>query len=272
MIAPGYSFKHSKDLPDIRKTLPKGEINVGLIIDKYSPWRQNKEGSEETKIDFIVDVLNNSQKKKKIPSKIFPLNVYSNYFNRYKTILNSLRNEGYHINNFDAKLRWRLAVNLGEESVYETSISLHRNYSIPIIPGSAVKGCARTWALNYNDLNGENDTKIQKIFGSPSNQGNTIFFDALPIINDKTPDFITKDIINTHYPDYYRDDSHQTPPGDWMDPNPFVFLDVEKIAFEFHVASKHKDSAELASKFLKGGLAEIGIGAKTSAGYGFFEF
>lgn len=298
MSLSNYSFKHAKDLPDIQKTLPKGEINVGLIIDKYSPWKQNK-GIEETKIDYIVDILNNSQKNKRISSKRFPLNLYSGYFGRYKDMLNSLRNEGYYIHNFNATLRWRLAINLGDESIYETSISLHRNYSIPIIPGSAVKGCARAWAFNdpkredtkYEveklrqsyDL-GENEAKWLlrhsdsyedaekklKIFGSPSVQGNTIFFDALPLIDGRTPDFVTKDIINPHYSSYYRDTSNKTPPGDWMDPNPVVFLDIEKVDFYFTIASKQEDSAELASKFLKGGLTELGLGAKTSSGYGFF--
>lgn len=299
MSVSNYRFKHAKDLPDIQKPLDKGEINVGLIIDKYSPWKKNK-GIEETKIDFIVDILNNSQKKKRISSRIFPLNLYSNYFRRYKDMLNSLHNEGYYIHNFSAPLRWRLAINLGDESIYETSISLHRNYSIPIIPGSAVKGCARAWAFNEpkrenveyevkklrqsydlgkveaewllrNSDSYEDAEKKLKIFGSPSVQGNTIFFDALPIINDKTCDFVTKDIINTHYSSYYSDTNNKTQPGDWMDPIPVIFLSVEKISFCFTIASKHKDSAELACKFLKGGLAELGIGAKTSSGYGFFS-
>lgn len=276
MSVSNYSFKHAKDLPDIQKTLPKGEINVGLIIDKYSPWKQNNR-IEETKIDFIVDILNNSQKKKKRKSsKKFPLDLYPNYFKRYKDMLNRLCNGGYYIHNFSATLRWRLAINLGDESIYETSISLHRNYSIPIIPGSAVKGCTRAWAFNEpkrenaaceveklrqsyglgkveaewllrNSDSYEDAEKKLKIFGSQSVQGNTIFFDALPIINDKTHDFVTKDIINTHYPNYYRDTSNKTRPGDWMDPNPVIFLDVEKIAFDFTIASKDKDSVDLAS-------------------------
>jgi len=35
---------------------------------------------------------------------------------------------------------WRLIVGLGNESVYETSMTLHHIYGIPYIPGSAIKG------------------------------------------------------------------------------------------------------------------------------------
>nr|WP_240910782.1 type III-B CRISPR module RAMP protein Cmr6 [Thermococcus sp. MAR1] len=41
----------------------------------------------------------------------------------------------------------RLVVGLGDESVYETSIRLLRNYGVPYIPGSALKGIARSYAI-----------------------------------------------------------------------------------------------------------------------------
>lgn len=34
----------------------------------------------------------------------------------------------------------RMAVGLGDESVLETSVTLHRTYGVPYIPGSALKG------------------------------------------------------------------------------------------------------------------------------------
>ena len=38
---------------------------------------------------------------------------------------------------------WRMVVGLGNESVYETSMTLHHIYGIPYIPGSALKGIMR---------------------------------------------------------------------------------------------------------------------------------
>ncbi|GEM_PF-532941 len=48
---------------------------------------------------------------------------------------------------FKMKTKSRLVVGLGDESVYETSIRLHRNYGIPYIPGSALKGVAKHYAI-----------------------------------------------------------------------------------------------------------------------------
>jgi len=42
---------------------------------------------------------------------------------------------------------WRLIVGLGNESVYETSMTLHHIYGIPYIPASAVKGVTRHWKI-----------------------------------------------------------------------------------------------------------------------------
>ena len=47
----------------------------------------------------------------------------------------------------DAIAEARLAVGLGAASALETSITLHRVYGYPIIPGSSLKGLTRTYAL-----------------------------------------------------------------------------------------------------------------------------
>ncbi len=52
----------------------------------------------------------------------------------------------------------RLVIGLGDEGVYETSIRLHRNYGVPYIPGSALKGVAKHYSIykmvesNYSKL------------------------------------------------------------------------------------------------------------------------
>lgn len=43
---------------------------------------------------------------------------------------------------------WRLVVGLGNESVYETSITLHHIYGFPYIPASAVKGISRDFFIS----------------------------------------------------------------------------------------------------------------------------
>ena len=59
------------------------------------------------------------------------------------------------------KPEWRFIVGLGNESIYETSLTLHHTYGIPYIPGSAIKGVVRSWY-------------IEKHFGQRALDENTI--------------------------------------------------------------------------------------------------
>ena len=235
-------------------------------------------------------------------SQIIDYNLYQSSYKRTESILQGLSNIGYKIREKELKLNWRLIINLGAASVYETSLLFHRNYSIPYIPGSAVKGVTRHWAIQkfaeefqnqrkmpYEEAIEKVDRSLEnrenlgikvnritfeeviKIFGTQKQKGEVIFFDALPII-EQNKDIITLDVMNVHYRDYYQDKSGKTPPGDWMNPNPIFFLAVEKgTKFRFCVASKSQELAEKAMELLKEAVKNIGIGAKTSAGYGYFE-
>jgi len=193
---------------------------------------------------------------------------------------------------------WRLIVGLGNESVYETSMTLHHIYGIPYIPGSAIKGVVRSHIITEEfgeDENGSLDLKCAEnralddqgfcdIFGCPkgsfykeSRQGNVIFFDALPLSKPT----IKPDIMNPHYGPYY---SKGKTPADYQDPNPIFFLTVEDAEFEFIIGIKEKDNTaikkgkfggnyplEVGFEWMKKALNEHGIGAKTAVGYGYLQ-
>ncbi len=90
------------------------------------------------------------------------------------------------------------------------------------------------------------------------------------------------DILNNHHRSYYDGESQPTgPPGDWDDPVPVYFLTLASHqTFRFALSLRHPDadSAKLAEalalahQWLIGGLAMLGAGAKTNAGYGAFTF
>ena len=66
------------------------------------------------------------------------------------------------------KIAGRMIVGLGSESVLETSITLHRTYGVPYIPGSGLKGLAANYAHKFlgDDWKKEhkdNDGKIKVI-------------------------------------------------------------------------------------------------------------
>jgi CRISPR-associated protein Cmr6 len=219
---------------------------------------------------------------------------------RKKQIIMQLQKEGYNLENFSLSLSWRLVIGLGASHPQETSMTLHHIYGIPYIPGSAIKGVTKHWAVlkfaeevsksenikfekAIDDVskaleNGEKmDLKVEdlefsqliEIFGTQEKQGRVIFFDAYPVgeINLKI------DIINPHYPKYY---DGKEPPADWDSPMPIKFLSLENTTFRFYLATKVRDDFEKnllnkARELLFEALSNFGIGAKTSLGYGLFK-
>ena len=130
--------------------------------------------------------------------------------------------------------------------------------------------------------------KYQLLFGAQNFKGLLLFLDAYPKISEDGKLF-DLDVMNVHYPKYY---SGNEPPADWQNPNPIFFLTVkERILFNFYVLFDEyrfnrlkKDKSELTSvlenlnienevkSLLKQALQNFGIGAKTSLGYGIFEY
>lgn len=169
-----------------------------------------------------------------------------------------------------AKLSWRMVVGLGASHPQETSMTLNHIYGIPYIPGSAVKGVTRHWIIQRdfsgNEELAEKDENFKNIFGTQKQTGKIIFFDAYP---EESPN-LKIDIMNPHYPEYYEG---KAPPADWQNPVPIKFLTVENTKFIFCLASQRGNESLLsqASQWLRDALANHGIGAKTSLGYGIFE-
>lgn len=243
----------------------KSPLNLGLFFEKYVAWYKKRD-KEKCGIRKQVSLLRKDGMLR-VPFYLIPLTLYGNYGKRFEHFINSLENLNYKTKKLELKPIWRLAINLGAASVYETSLLFHRNYAVPIIPGSAIKGVTHHYAEEYGKSSKD---EIAKIFGTQDKKGEVIFFDALPVI-DRDRDFVVLDVMNVHYQDYYQDEKGKTPPGDWMNPNPVFFLTVEGIRFGFTVASKDEKLAERAVELLKEALLTTGIGAKTSAGYGYFE-
>jgi CRISPR-associated protein Cmr6 len=209
---------------------------------------------------------------------------------------------------FTLQTDWRFVAGLGRKGSLEVGFTFHR-YGFPILPGSSVKGVARAWAFlwlaeqaNVNPLaeldevlsaDSEDDEKEEKkkylrwraaqpdevqqladdfrvIFGTPATAGRAVFFDAIPA---QLPT-LELDVMNPHFPEYYKGNA---PPTDWQSPVPVYFLTVAAgTEFRFGVGWRGAlDEAgqclrRLAQKWLTEGLINLGAGAKTSAGYGYF--
>lgn len=170
---------------------------------------------------------------------------------------------------FEAHPDWRFITGLGGHSPLEVGFTFHRLYGIPIIAGSSLKGLTRAYA-EFALLPAQKTTKdeIEIIFGSQERAGAAVFFDALPTGIPQ----LELDVMNPHYPEWYQEGK---PPANWQNPIPVFFLTVGKETwFRFAVGGRGKDGEAAKVKahdWLKEALREMGAGAKTSAGYGYFS-
>lgn len=251
--------------------------NLNLLLNKYPIFNKNMKADIKSNYRYI--------KNKKWEENYEDINKI--YLERIQKLVYDFQGESYLIEKRKYELDWRLAVGLGEISVYETSIKLHHIYGFPFIPASIFKGTIRSWVIN-NYFNGKEaealeDSFFSYVFGSPKQdmqeeqKGNIIFFDVNPI---RFPN-IELDIINTHYSDYYQN-GMTSPPGDYSNPNLVNFLTVNDTTFEFiYGYNPSFDLNSLRNTKFEGNIDEVinqwidealnyqGIGAKTSAGYGY---
>ena len=273
-----------------RKHGSKSPQNPGLIFDRFAPdWHQDSK-LKKNGLETVRDAA------KKIDTALL-----SAWNTRWESTVRSAKAEP-----FALKTDWRFIAGLGRKGSLEVGFTFHC-YGFPILPGSSVKGVARAWALlslammldakNPTDLDktvSEEDEKkfsgefekaypqassqavthvseFRHLFGTTETAGHAIFFDAIPRQVPK----LELDIMNPHYPKYYQGPE---PPTDSQSPIPVYFLTVApNVEFRFAVGWRGPLDDEtrrlrtLAQDWLTKGLIELGAGAKTSAGYGYFQ-
>src|SRR6266487_1606082 len=137
-----------KKLLEVEKT---ATTHPGLWLDKYIEEQEKKDAT------LHVPVM------------------YEKFFEVWK-----MRLDDYGTQTREAQVRGRMIVGLGNESVLETSITLHHTYGVPYIPGSALKGLAASYAdkrLGNDWKKGSDAYKV--IFGDTEDAGYINFFDAL---------------------------------------------------------------------------------------------
>src|SRR2546423_8198515 len=147
------------DLPNANASLWLDKFIFDSQKDEKSSWSQ-----DETAKAAIV---------REVTQKIIEPPIYKTYFEK---IWQS------HLHQFGAKCRKakvknRLAINLGSESVLETNISLHRIFGVPFIPGSSLKGMTAAFIRQYSEWKKDNDFYIT-VFGDESSTGFITFYDA----------------------------------------------------------------------------------------------
>ncbi len=198
--------------------------------------------------------------------------VYRKAVARWKSMVQSLP----HTCLFTATAATPIAVGLGNESVLEVGLTIHHTYGVPIIPGSALKGLCRRGALRLEAEGRITRQQKDTLFGFSAENGDAsagyiTFWDALYDPESVSGKPFHRDVITVHHPDYYSSQGRDACPTDFDDPNPVPFLVVRPGArFLFALTAPDDSWAEFTQKLLQWCLREMGVGAKTNAGYGYF--
>ncbi|HLH60324.1 MAG TPA: type III-B CRISPR module RAMP protein Cmr6 [Ktedonobacteraceae bacterium] len=223
-------------------------------------------------LDRYMDDVEKSEKRSAFVAEVSTISIptiYETFYNRWIQELESLGAKKR-----EAHVKTRMIVGLGDESVLETSVTLHKTYGVPYIPGSALKGLAASYARQRLTEDWQKGREAyQVIFGDPDEAGYITFFDALYIPEPGTKKRVLyPDVISTHHQKYYQNFA-QTP-ADWDDPIPIPFLTATgdyMIALAAPELNERDAWIEKTFTILKYALADMGIGAKTSSGYGRLE-
>jgi CRISPR-associated protein Cmr6 len=180
--------------------------------------------------------------------------------------------------------RWRLALHLSRASGLENaSCCLHPLYGFAYLPGTGLKGLAHAYAHALcesatGDEQMQLDRDMKRLFGSTRQSGTVSFLDAWP---SHWPE-LEMDIVNNHHKDYYgyrgKDlvTNQEYPPGDWEAPKPTYFLAVKPATtFRFALVGQDPEvpqtDVDRMKDWLVAALQDLGAGAKTAAGYGYFD-
>ena len=196
---------------------------------------------------------------------------------------------------FPASLKSRLIVNQAGGILENAGLCLHPHFGYPYIPGSAVKGVARhaAWCEWQDEADSEKKAdiarRIARVFGFPTGDdgldkylkelegeekrcGGCVSFFAAEPKDGKAP--LVTDIVNCHHSKYYA--GLQPDATDDEGPIPLPFPAVEKGATFVFTLVPLRDADEKEVQFAKDCLVKAltinGVGAKTSAGYGWFEY
>lgn len=182
----------------------------------------------------------------------------------------------------------------------ETGMVLDHTSGVPYIPASSLKGVLRLAHIlnSLQDENGEwldeevlkeqriideqmnwlEDKDSRTLFGASDNKdslaGQLIILDAYPL----NPPELGEEILNPHYGEYYQGKKNRGPTED-QSPNPVKYLVIKSGAeFVFRLLlrppftgadlQQQENFKNVVLKNIECAFSEVGLGAKTSLGFG----
>jgi CRISPR type III-B/RAMP module RAMP protein Cmr6 len=181
-----------------------------------------------------------------------------------------------HVVRLLAEPEWRIAAGLGSTAnAHEISLALHGTYGWPVLPGSALKGLAAAWAVASGTAEADD---IGRVLGTPrldvatgqdAARGTVCFLDGIPA---GEPVAVEPDVLTPHVKPYYDGIAagKPVPPAEYHNPVPVIFLTVRGSFFVDLHGDSRGDTEKAADWLIEAG-DDLGVGAKTAAGYGYLR-
>lgn len=276
--------------------------HAGLAYDVWAPFEALGEGGprERPREDLRDEWLGRLEK----------LELPRHYELAYQRWAHALLTDGSAV--ACGRLTSRLLVGHGNASPTEVGLTLHRTWGVPIVPGSALKGLlAHYVATVYGPDDARDDPERERfrgvrwegkrivegpgdvyraVFGAPAagddddgEAGYVVFHDAL-VVPARTAGGaavqmrpFARDVLTPHQASYARGGGRSERgddvwPSDYDDPVPVAFLSVRPGVEFLFALSGDPDWTRWAMDLLCAALAQWGVGGKTVAGYGRFDF
>jgi len=225
---------------------PREPANASLEFDRYLDKRGDNNEAQRNLFERLA--------KATVPS------LYKQAFARWQDTLTRLGAQ-----TMACAIHGRMIVGLGIKSVHEVGIALHRLYGVPVIPATALKGLAVSYARRGLET-ALSDEQCKVLFGSPESRAYVTVFDAWYVPGSTEKDKpLALDTITVHHPRYYGSGARE--PWDFDDPTPVAFLSARGTYLIAVSGPEGWRDAYL--RVLELALAEWGVGAKTSSGYGY---
>ncbi len=236
-------------------------VNVGLWLDKFlADDDALKAGGETSKYKLLEDAS-------RAQFTVSAVDEYSAFFDRRRAALEQVSPNVIR----EIEIDGRMICGLGGASVWENSISIHRTYGVPYVPGSSLKGVAASFARNHVAGFEQTAEAYELLFGSQRSAGFVTFHDGLLLPESTTKQFLHQEVMTVHHPEYYG--NKVVPPADWDSPIPVGFLSASgKYLLALTSVEGGETWLTIALRILKEALENEGVGAKTSSGYGRAKF
>ncbi len=251
-----------------------GGTHAGLILDRFGPSpptaEKNSPEMKERHLEAVRAAAGTASTRA----------LYAQAFERRRQ-----EADPNLIRTFERTVDGAMVIGIGIATTLEVGLRLHHTYGVPFVPGSAIKGLAAHWCARVlgDDRNGEHPAAAdwragglyhRFLFGTQEEAGAVVFEDAWPLPGslDREAGGLRREVMTPHHPDWQ---GGKGPPTDFDSPNPVGFLSmVGRYAFRLAWNGPTTDTATIAgwldraAELVSCALAEWGIGAKTSSGFG----